>query len=380
MALRATIRGARLRAVPDLARALSRVASSRRGGPRDLAADPRRRRRCGGTGRKILRAGATAARYRASGSRRCAGPMPALAGRAERGAGRGIAGVAPRRRLPVRAGCEAALDESARAARQIRAASSPRCKCATPSTTGIRSLKIQAQQRAGLFRRRHRASTATKLPEPRRSNATFIHRQTLAGQVRFTTTELGELEAKIANAADRALALELEIFDRLAAAVGQGEQCRSSRRPNATGAHRRRVGAGRRSPPSATTCGPKSTAASRSPITAGRHPVVEAGAGKSRRAVRRQRLRPVVSAPTPPSPARGGANSEGAGRIWLVTGPNMAGKSTFLRQNALIVVLAQAGLPVSAEAATKSAWSIGCSRAWAPPMTWRADAPPSWWK
>ena len=50
-------------------------------------------------------------------------------------------------------------------------------------------------------------------------NATFIHRQTLAGQVRFTTTELGELESKIASAADRALGLELEIFEKLAAAV-----------------------------------------------------------------------------------------------------------------------------------------------------------------
>ena len=50
-------------------------------------------------------------------------------------------------------------------------------------------------------------------------NATFIHRQTLAGQVRFTTTELGELEAKIASAAERALGLELEIFERLSAAV-----------------------------------------------------------------------------------------------------------------------------------------------------------------
>ncbi len=50
-------------------------------------------------------------------------------------------------------------------------------------------------------------------------NATFIHRQTLAGQVRFTTTELGELEAKIASAADRALGIELETFERLAAHV-----------------------------------------------------------------------------------------------------------------------------------------------------------------
>jgi DNA mismatch repair protein MutS len=46
-------------------------------------------------------------------------------------------------------------------------------------------------------------------------NATFIHRQTLAGQVRFTTAELGETEAKIANAGERALNLELEIFERL---------------------------------------------------------------------------------------------------------------------------------------------------------------------
>src|SRR5262249_57578176 len=48
-------------------------------------------------------------------------------------------------------------------------------------------------------------------------NATFIHRQTLAGQVRFTTSELGETEAKIANAGERALNLELEIFERLCA-------------------------------------------------------------------------------------------------------------------------------------------------------------------
>ena len=50
-------------------------------------------------------------------------------------------------------------------------------------------------------------------------NATFIHRQTLAGQVRFTTTELGALEARIASAADRALGIELDTFARLAAQV-----------------------------------------------------------------------------------------------------------------------------------------------------------------
>ena len=86
-------------------------------------------------------------------------------------------------------------------------------------------------------------------------------------------------------------------------------------------------------------CGPRSTAASPSPSTGGRHPVVEQALGARRRAVRRQRLRSVA------------AGDAAAGRIWLVTGPNMAGKSTFLRQNALIAVLAQMGSFVPARAA-----------------------------
>ena len=89
----------------------------------------------------------------------------------------------------------------------------------------------------------------------RRSNATFIHRQTLAGQVRFTTTELAELEAKIASAADRALKLELDIFDALAAQVTADSDRRSRRQPTRS----RRSMSPRRSPrsrSSATTCGP----------------------------------------------------------------------------------------------------------------------------
>ena len=73
------------------------------------------------------------------------------------------------------------------------------------------------QQRARLFRRGHRPARRALMAAP--WSATFIHRQTLAGQVRFTSSELGELEVKIASAADRALGLELEIFERLAAQV-----------------------------------------------------------------------------------------------------------------------------------------------------------------
>ena len=167
-------------------------------------------------------------------------------------------------------------------------------------------------------------------------NATFIHRQTLAGQVRFTTTELGELEAKIASAADRALGLELEIFERLAAARDRGERRRS------------------RPPPRRWRC-------STSP------------AALAALAVERGYVRPEIDRIArfrhrgrPPSGGRAGAAASrssptiatcrrragaSAGRIWLLTGPNMAGKSTFLRQNALIAVLAQMGSFVPAQRA-----------------------------
>ena len=83
--------------------------------------------------------------------------------------------------------------------------------------TGVKALKIRHNNVLGYFVDVTAQHGDKLMSAP--LNATFIHRQTLAGQVRFTTTELGELEAKIANAADRALNLELEIFERLAAAV-----------------------------------------------------------------------------------------------------------------------------------------------------------------
>ena len=85
-------------------------------------------------------------------------------------------------------------------------------------------------------------------------------------------------------------------------------------------------------------------------ITAGRHPVVEQALASDGG--------PFVandcdlSPPPPPyPPPQAGEEKAGAGRIWLVTGPNMAGKSTFLRQNALIAVFAQMGSFVPARAA-----------------------------
>ncbi len=94
-------------------------------------------------------------------------------------------------------------------------------------------------------------------------------------------------------------------------------------------------------------------------LVAARHPVVEAAL------VRSDRFTP------------NGCDLSPERRVMLLTGPNMAGKSTFLRQAALAVVLAQAGLPVPAER-PRSGSSTGCSAVWALRTTWRAAAAPSW--
>jgi DNA mismatch repair protein MutS len=173
-------------------------------------------------------------------------------------------------------------------------------------------------------------------------NATFIHRQTLAGQVRFTTIELGELEAKIANAAERALALELEIFDRLAAAVTAASAAIKAAADAL--AIIDVVTALAHLAVERDYARPEVDRSLAFAVTGGRHPVVEqALANDGGPFVANDcDLSPPAS---PPPPA---AN---AGRIWLLTGPNMAGKSTFLRQNALIAVLAQMGSFVPARIA-----------------------------
>ena len=126
----------------------------------------------------------------------------------------------------VREGYEAALDETRSlrdASRLVVAAMQARYA----DDTGIKGLKIRHNNVLGYFVE-VTAQHGDKLMSPP-LNATFIHRQTLAGQVRFTTSELGEIEAKIANAGDRALGLELEIFDRLSTmALAAGDELRAA--------------------------------------------------------------------------------------------------------------------------------------------------------
>ena len=163
----------------------------------------------------------------------------------------------------------------------------------------------------------------------------FIHRQTLANQVRFTTVELSELDAKISQAGHRALAMEGETFEtwrrevaRLAALLqGVAEALAELDAHAALAEWAEEVGAVR----------PVVDDSLCFDVEAGRHPVVEA-------AVTAQ------GDPYTPNNCRLAGDGQGASRLSIVTGPNMAGKSTFLRQNALLVVLAQAGAFVPARA------------------------------
>ena len=157
----------------------------------------------------------------------------------------------------------------------------------------------------------------------------FIHRQTLAGAQRYTTAELAELESRIASAAERALALELRLFEDLVGEVMPPRRARRGR-GGARRARRRRGSPSAR--PKAAGCDPRSIPAPPSRSSGGRHP-----ASRRRWPGRRAFV----------------ANDcvLGEDRIWLVTGPNMAGKTTFLRQNALIAILAQIGAFVPARAA-----------------------------
>jgi DNA mismatch repair protein MutS len=193
-------------------------------------------------------------------------------------------------------------------------------------------LKIRHNAVLGYF-----VETTAKAAEPLFAaplNATFIHRQTLANQVRFTTVELADLDAKIAQAAERALAIELDTFEAWReAAVAVATELQAA----ASAAARLDVAAGVAE--WAEDVGASRPAVDRSmafEAEAARHPVVEA-------AVRR------AGEAFTPNDCRLDGMGAGGPRLSLVTGPNMAGKSTFLRQNALLAVLAQAGCYVPAK-------------------------------
>jgi len=322
---------AHLKAAPDLARSLARLVVGR-GGPRDLAA---------------VRDGLAAARTLADA---CGAldPCPAeiaAAAAALRHPDPAIAtelAAALADELPalkrdggfVRAGYSAALDET-RALRDESRRVLAVLQARYAEDTGIRALKIKHNHVLGYFIETAAQHGEKLLAEP--FKRTFIHRQTLAGQIRFTTNELADLESKIASAADRALALELEIFDRLSANI---VAARAAIQAAAQALAMIDVVVGLANlAVEQDYVRPEILDSLDFVVEGGRHPVVE-------QALVREGG-PFVANDCDLSPPP----DESAGRIWLVTGPNMAGKSTFLRQNALIVVLAQMGSFVPARRA-----------------------------
>jgi len=203
--------------------------------------------------------------------------------------------------------------------------------------TGIRSLKIRHNNVLGYYIE-VTANHAAIMTGTDDAKGRFIHRQTMASAMRFTTTELAALESKIANAADRALSIELAAFDRL---VDEAVAAADAIRTGADALAALDVSAALACLAIAEDyCRPVVDGGLAFAIEGGRHPVVE-------QALRSQAENPFVANDCDLSPDNGAKH----GAIWLLTGPNMGGKSTFLRQNALIAILAQMGSYVPARAA-----------------------------
>ncbi|MEQ8652747.1 MAG: DNA mismatch repair protein MutS [Kiloniellales bacterium] len=316
-ALRAELRDA-LKGLPDLERALARLTLGR-GGPRDLAAV--RRALTVAEGLPTLLASGTA---HFGGSMQILGSQRGLCERLERA----LAGDPPLLQRDggfIKAGYHEELD-------RLRSLGSDTKKLIAglqaryAKESGLSTLKIKHNNVLGYFVEINPAQ-AERLTDP-----PFIHRQTLASAMRFTTTELADLEREVAGADEKALAIELALFEDLVGEVaGRAEVLQSCAKVLAdldvTSSLAELAERDDYVRPSLSDD-------DRFQITGGRHPVVE-------QALRSQG-EPFVA---------NDCDLSAQQHLWLVTGPNMAGKSTFLRQNALIAILAQMGSYVPAAAA-----------------------------
>ncbi len=333
IAVRADTR-ARLQDAPDLARALARLAVGR-GGPRDLAAIRDGINAAADLARALGALGALKEPPAeiAQAIEACQRPDGMLA--AELSAA--LAAELPALKRDggfVRQGYDAALDE-VRGLRDESRRVVAALQARYAEETGVRALKVRHNNVLGYFVEVTAQHGDKLMRAP--LNPSFIHRQTLAGQVRFTTTELGELEAKIASAAERALGIELEIFERLSAGIiaetDAIKDCAEALARLDVANSLAHLAAER------DFARPLVDDSHDFIIEGGRHTVVEQALARDGT--------PFVANDCDLSPPKDAAS----GRIWLITGPNMAGKSTFLRQNALIAILAQMGSFVPAKSA-----------------------------
>lgn len=197
--------------------------------------------------------------------------------------------------------------------------------------TGVNSLKVLHNNVLGYF------VDVTPNNSSKMTGEQFIHRQTLANAVRYTTQELRQLESDILNAADQALKLELMLFDELV--VGIVKYAETIAQEAGSIAQLDMVSALAELAVSRRYTRPLVDDSVAFDIKGGRHPVVEAN----------------IAGELGGEFIANDCRLEEQSRLWLLTGPNMAGKSTFLRQNALIALLAQIGSYVPAAEA-----HIGC--------------------
>ncbi|MFV0360931.1 DNA mismatch repair protein MutS [Tropicimonas sp.] len=318
-----TLRG-HLRKTPDMDRALSRL-SLERGGPRDLAA---------------IRTGLTQAGEIAS----VLGDIEPLARFIGALAGHDAlidtldAALVAEPPLLIRdggfiaGGYDGELDE-ARTLRDEGRGVIASLQSRYVELTGIASLKVRHNNVLGYFIE----TTATHAQRMQSAplSETFIHRQTTANAVRFTTVDLSELETRILNAGTRAQEIEKRLFEALRAgvleqAVRIGDAARALAALDVACALADLARA-------QGWCRPLVNDSRDFAISGGRHPVVE-------RALLRDGQSFVANDCTLSA-------DDDTARITLLTGPNMAGKSTYLRQNALIALLAQSGSFVPARQA-----------------------------
>jgi DNA mismatch repair protein MutS len=313
-----------LKALPDVARALGRIAAGR-GSPRDLGQ---------------LRDGLGEARMLREKLGKLADQpdlmrslLPALDGHGE------LVDQLTRALVPsppidaaqggyIAEGYDASLDELRTMGgdgRRAMAALESRYRDAT----GVAGLKIKHNNVLGY----HIEVSAKNADALMAQDSGFTHRQTLAGVVRFNAADLHELAIKVTQAGAHAIAAEAAHLEELTVlALARARQISMTadalaRLDVASALAERAIEGG--------WARPRFAPDARFEIEGGRHPVVEAALSKSG-----SRFVANDCALVPES------------RLWLVTGPNMGGKSTFLRQNALIAVLAQAGSYVPASSAT----------------------------
>ena len=188
--------------------------------------------------------------------------------------------------------------------------------------TGIANLKISENNLIGMY-------IEVSAQHIQKMGAPFVHRQTMAGAVRYSTPEMKELEQRVIHAKEYALSLELQLFEELIRqVVAHAEGIRLAAQALAmldVASGLAALAAER------NYCRPVVDSSNAFQLVKARHPVVETF--------------------TQSSFVANDCDLSDSQRLWLMTGPNMAGKSTFLRQNALIVIMAQMGGFVPAESA-----------------------------